>query len=58
MEELVFQKDCFFINVNVHQDISEESVIKKVSKDHYLKSYNCVQIIYITLRVLDYFIYQ
>ena len=57
MEEHVFQEDCFFINVNVHQDISEESVIKKVSKDYYLKSYNCLRIIYITLRVLDYLNY-
>ena len=57
MEELVFQEDCFLINVNVHQDISEESVIKKVIKDYYLKSYNSVRILYITLRILDYLNY-
>ena len=39
MEELVFQEDCFLMNVNVHQDIPEKNVVKKVSKDYYLKSY-------------------
>ena len=35
MEELVFQEDLLGIYVNVHQDMPEEIVLKKVSKDYF-----------------------